>query len=559
MADRNGYIGRAPSDSSVVVARQTFSPTGITTDFTFASGYTVGYLDVYLNGAKQIEGQDYNANDSSTFEVLGGGAQSGDILEAVAYKAFNVSNIKDAPGNFTVGNNLTVVGTITGDGSALTGVAGGKFSANDTGISTTSSVGIGTTNATGAADSNNTAVLNVGVVTANFFYGNGGGLTGIAGTENIITGTAATFTNVVKVGTAITLDATSGIITATSFSGSGANLTGVTATDVGTLGNLNVTGVGTFGGDVSVRNLTGVAATFTGVLTYEDVASVDSVGIVTARGGFEIGAAGVGGTITAVGNAQFVGFASATAFAGYDSLQAGYFDIVSGPTPDPVIYNVTYASKDATHRYFGQGSGLGYKINGVFSPWLTLTPGRKYRFLMSSSDMSAHPFRFYKEADKTTAYTTNVTSTATYTEILVTDSTPQVLHYQCSLHGYMGNGASTLSNVAATQTVGLSTAAATVAGIVTTLDLSSAQDHKITVSGISTVTVKGGTEGDSHTVRIINSGITTVGFSTFFLFPSGADPSMPTASGAISLISFTVNRVGAGGTQLLAGAALNYS
>ena len=107
--------------------------------------------------------------------------------------------------------------------------------------------------------------------------------------------------------------------------------------------------------------------------------------------------------------------------------------------------------------------------------------------------------------------------------------------------------------------VGIGTAAAAVAGIVTTLDLSSAQDHKLTVSGISTITVKGGTEGDSHTVRIINSGITTVGFSTFFLFPSGADPSMPTADGAISLISFTVNRVGAGGTQLLAGAALNYS
>ena len=105
----------------------------------------------------------------------------------------------------------------------------------------------------------------------------------------------------------------------------------------------------------------------------------------------------------------------------------------------------------------------------------------------------------------------------------------------------------------------VSTTAATVSGIVTTLDLSSAQDHKLTVSGISTITVKGGTEGESHTVRIINSGITTVGFSTFFLFPSGADPSMPTADGAISLISFTVNRVGAGGTQLLAGASLNYS
>jgi len=59
-----------------------------------------------------------------------------------------------------------------------------------------------------------------------------------------------------------------------------------------------------------VGNITGVAATFSGEVTYEDVTNVDSVGIVTARGGFEIGAAGVGGTITAVGNAEFVGIVS---------------------------------------------------------------------------------------------------------------------------------------------------------------------------------------------------------------------------------------------------------
>jgi hypothetical protein len=440
MADRNGYIGRAPSDSSVVVARQTFSATGITTTFTFASGYTIGYLDVFLNGAKQIEGQDYDANNGSTFDISGGGVINGDIIEAVAYKAFNVSNVKDAPGDFTVGNNLTVAGnatisgTISGDGSALTGVAGGKFSANDTGISTTTSVGIGTTNATGAADSNNTAVLNVGVVTANFFYGNGSGLTGIAGTENIITGTAATFTNVVKVGTAITLDATSGIITA--VNGFVGPLTGAVTGNVTGTASLasNLTGTP----DITVNNITGVAATFTGVLTYDDVTNVDSLGIVTARSGVELGAAGVGGTFSATG---------------FGSLEGGL------------------------------------NVAGV------------------------------------------VTATS-----------------------FSGDG-SALTGIA----VGLNTAAASVSGILTTLDLSSAQDHKLTVSGISTITVKGGTEGDSHTVRIINSGITTVGFSTFFLFPSGADPSMPTADGAISLISFTVNRVGAGGTQLLAGAALNYS
>ena len=71
-----------------------------------------------------------------------------------------------------------------------------------------------------------------GVVTATSFSGDGSGLTGVASTDNIVTGTAATFTGSVnitgittvgvltaytsiKVGTAITMDATSGIVTAT--------------------------------------------------------------------------------------------------------------------------------------------------------------------------------------------------------------------------------------------------------------------------------------------------------------------------------------------------------
>ena len=91
MADRSGYIGRAPGDSSVTVARQTFSPTGITTDFTFASGYTPGYFDIFINGAKMIEGSDYTSTDGSTFVILNGGAISGDVVEGVAYKAFNAA------------------------------------------------------------------------------------------------------------------------------------------------------------------------------------------------------------------------------------------------------------------------------------------------------------------------------------------------------------------------------------------------------------------------------------------------------------------------------------
>ena len=118
---------------------------------------------------------------------------------------------------------------------------------------------------------------------------------------------------------------------------------------------------------------------------------------------------------------------------------------------------------------------------------------------------------------------------------------------------YYGDG----SNLTGIE-VGLSTTSAQVSGITTVVDLSK-DDIRIDATGITTVDVRGGTEGHSHSLRIVNSGITTVGFSTYFLFPSGATPSLPEADGSISLLSFTVNRVGAAGTQLLTGASLNYS
>ena len=133
-----------------------------------------------------------------------------------------------------------------------------------------------------------------------------------------------------------------------------------------------------------------------------------------------------------------IGITTATAFAGFDYLKA--------PHGTTVNYAVTVAAKTSAHRYDTTGSGNGYLIDGVESPFLTFTPGRTYRFTLSSSDMTSHPFRFYLEADKTTAYTTNVTSTATYTEIVVTDTTPTVLHYQCSAHAYMGNAIQVNSN-----------------------------------------------------------------------------------------------------------------
>ena len=107
--------------------------------------------------------------------------------------------------------------------------------------------------------------------------------------------------------------------------------------------------------------------------------------------------------------------------------------------------------------------------------------------------------------------------------------------------------------------VGITTESITPSGITTHLLLSSADDHKVLATGNVTIDVTGGTEADSHTVRIENVGVATVGFSTAFKFPSGGTPTLPTASGSISLISFSIHKTGAAGTTLLAGASVDFS
>ena len=122
MADKGGYIGRNPGDAAVIIARQNYTPTGIQTDFTFNSGYTPGYVDVYLNGVRLIDVQDYTASAGNSVGLTSY-ANSGDIVEVIAYKAFNVGNVSDATSNFTVGGNLTVNGdSVVSGGSTFNDV-----------------------------------------------------------------------------------------------------------------------------------------------------------------------------------------------------------------------------------------------------------------------------------------------------------------------------------------------------------------------------------------------------------------------------------------------------
>ncbi len=107
------------------------------------------------------------------------------------------------------------------------------------------------------------------------------------------------------------------------------------------------------------------------------------------------------------------------------------------------------------------------------------------------------------------------------------------------------------------------TASSPSANSVVTLNLTDFGHHDITLSaGITTITCTGGSMGQSHSLVLTqpSSGIATVGFSTYFLFPSGSTPSMSEGGSKVDLLSFVIRTEGQTGiaTQLLASAGLNY-
>ena len=475
-----GYIGRHPGDSSVVISRQSFTASGITTDFTFASGYTVGYFDLYINGVRLIEGTDYTASDSATFTVLNGGAQNGDVLEGVAYKAFNLgdaSRIGIQSAGIQIGNaeTLNFVGT------------GNTFSVNGTTIdvSISGSAGAGGTWAT--YDSN----------------------------------------------------------------------TGITTTKKVKIDNsLEVTGV----------------STFTGIATF--ASNIDANGGITATTGTFEDLTGAGAIVFSTGDGILDDSPSLSYTSGTNTLNVQNIDVdghteldqlrVSGfsTLQGGARWYSTLHGMDNGQMYFGDSYDLrivhdGNTQNSKIWQWgpgeLQIHTNTKIAFNHQDSANSGNigsMAQFIREGACELYHNDSKKFETTTTGIAVSG----IVTATSGIVTYYGDG-QYLTGIE----VGLTTAAHVANNAVVTLDLTAAQDHKITATGICTITVTGGIEADSHTVRLINSGIATVGFSTYFLFPSGATPSLPEADGSISLLSFTVNRVGAGGTQLLTGASLNYS
>ena len=92
----------------------------------------------------------------------------------------------------------------------------------------------------------------------------------------------------------------------------------------------------TFSGNLTVTGNLGAS----GTLTYEDVSSIDSVGIITARSGVKVGpTAGVGGTFFADGSYNTAGIVTAV--------------------------NVSVANSVTAVSYYGDGSNLSNISNGI--------------------------------------------------------------------------------------------------------------------------------------------------------------------------------------------------
>ena len=157
-------------------------------------------------------------------------------------------------------------------------------------------------------------------------------------------------------------------------------------------------------------------------------------------------------------------------------------------------FYITVATKDSSHPYNGVGSSNGYKINGVFSPYLHLIPRNTYKFDQSDSSNSGHPLRFYLDASKSTAFTTGVTTSGTpgnsgaYTQIVVSDTTPSVLHYQCSAHANMGWAATAgTRNLTSFDTDDLSEGSSNLYH--TTARVNSAIDSRVTQSFVNNLSI----------------------------------------------------------------------
>ena len=317
--------------------------------------------------------------------------------------------------------------------------------------------------------------------------------------------------------------------------------TGIAFAGVTTIATLNasdnvlsVGGTVNFVSDVSIGGTVSIA----GTLTYEDVTNVDAVGLITARDGIKVGS---GITLSPDGDIFFTG------------IMTGNGSGLTGVANTDVIFTEKLQVGDSPELIsVGVGSDLQIYHEGNNSYIKESGTGNLYIFSENLRIENADGSKSYIEANADGAaelyYNGNKKLETASGGVTVTGTVAAT--------SYTGDGSS-LTGIE----VGVATEAASISGITTYLDLTK-DDHELVVTGTNTISVIGGAQGGSHTLRLQNSGIATVTLdSTYFKFASGATPAFPTSDGSISLVSFTVHKAGAVGvnTVLLTGASVSFS
>ena len=304
---------------------------------------------------------------------------------------------------------------------------------------------------------------------------------------------------------------------------------GVSAVDGFFSGILTATGDASFSGNVSVA----------GTLTYEDVTNIDAVGIITARSDVLVGS---GITLSPDGDIFFTGImtGNGSGLTGVANTDVIFTDKLQvGDSPELISVGVgsdLQIYHESNNNYINATNGTLF-VRG--SDLILEDAGGNDYVVCTDTGTGGSVTLKHEGSSKLVTASGGVTVTGTV-----------------AATSYTGDGSS-LTGIAA----GITTEAASISGITTYLNLSK-DDHELVVTGTNTISVIGGAQGTSHTLRLQNSGIATVTLdSTYFKFPSGAAAALPTADGSISLISFTVHKAGAVGvnTVLLAGASVSFS
>jgi hypothetical protein len=131
---------------------------------TVTGGYTIGQLDVFINGVKLAAADDYSANNGDTVTFVNA-LNTGDDIQYVVYENFDVANAMGVSGQQTLVGDLSVSGIITATGGFNVGIqSGGEVINAGAAITTLNFVGAG-----------NTLIYNAGTKSVDIAIAGGGG------------------------------------------------------------------------------------------------------------------------------------------------------------------------------------------------------------------------------------------------------------------------------------------------------------------------------------------------------------------------------------------------